>query len=62
MSILDRIMGRFKKTAGEVAGDESVRREGLKEERKGEAKQEAEEAEQEAVRKRREAADLDQRT
>ena len=40
MSILDKISGRFKKAAGDLADDPSLRREGAREERKGEAKDE----------------------
>ena len=40
MSILDKISGRFKKAAGDLADDPSLRREGAREERKGEAKEE----------------------
>src|SRR3954454_19895003 len=38
MSMLDKITGRPKKAAGDVAGDGSLRREGRQEERKGEEK------------------------
>jgi uncharacterized protein YjbJ (UPF0337 family) len=38
MSILDKISGRFKKAAGDLADDPSLRREGGREERKREAK------------------------
>ena len=38
MSLIDKITGRAKKAAGDVADDPSLRREGRKEERKGEAK------------------------
>jgi uncharacterized protein YjbJ (UPF0337 family) len=40
MGLLDKIMGRTKKAAGDLAGDPSLRREGAQEERKGEAKDE----------------------
>ena len=33
MSIIDKITGRAKKAAGDVAGDPSLRREGAKDER-----------------------------
>ena len=40
MSILDKITGRVKQAAGDLADDASLRREGRQEERKGEAKEE----------------------
>ena len=39
MSILDKITGRAKKAAGDLADDPSLRRQGRQEERKGEAKE-----------------------
>ena len=38
MSIIDKITGRTKKAAGDIAGDRSLRAEGRREERKGEEK------------------------
>jgi uncharacterized protein YjbJ (UPF0337 family) len=62
MGIMDKVTGRAKKAAGDVAGDRKLRAQGAREERKGEAKEEAERAEQSASEKRQEAADLDRRT
>jgi uncharacterized protein YjbJ (UPF0337 family) len=62
MSLLDKILGRTKKTVGEVAGDTSLRREGAREERKGEAKDELGGAQEKADRKAEEVADLERRT
>lgn len=62
MSLLDKILGRTKKTVGEVAGDPSLRREGAREERKGEAKDELGSAQEKADRKADEVADLERRT
>jgi uncharacterized protein YjbJ (UPF0337 family) len=62
MSLLDRILGRTKKTIGEVAGDPALRREGARDERKGEAKEELANAHEEADRKAEEVADLERRT
>jgi uncharacterized protein YjbJ (UPF0337 family) len=62
MGILDKVTGRAKKAAGDLAGDRELRAQGAREERKGEAKEEAERAEQSASEKRQEAADLDRRT
>jgi uncharacterized protein YjbJ (UPF0337 family) len=62
VSILDKITGRAKKAAGDVAGDPGLRKQGAREERKGEAKEEATEAQRRAEEKSREADDLDRRT
>jgi uncharacterized protein YjbJ (UPF0337 family) len=62
MSLLDKILGRTKKTVGEVADDPSLRREGAQEERKGEAKEELTGAEERADRKAEEVADLERKT
>ena len=62
MSILDKISGRFKKAAGDVADDPSLRREGRREERKGEAKEELADAQDKAARKAEEVGDLERRT
>jgi uncharacterized protein YjbJ (UPF0337 family) len=51
MSIIDKITGRAKKAAGDVADDPSLRREGRKEERKGEAKDDLARAEERADEK-----------
>jgi uncharacterized protein YjbJ (UPF0337 family) len=62
MSLLDKILGRTKKTVGEVADDPSLRREGAQEERKGEAKDELTSAEERADRKAEEVANLERKT
>ena len=62
MGITDKITGRFKKAAGDIADDPSLRREGRKEERKGEAKDELSSAQEKADRKADEVADLERRT
>ena len=62
MSILDKISGRFKKAAGDVADDSSLRREGRREERKGEAKDELAHAHEQADAKAEEVANLERRT
>jgi len=58
MGLLDKIMGRAKKAAGDVAGDPSLRREGRQEERKGEAKEELVDTQQKAE----EIANLERKT
>ena len=62
MSILDKLTGRFKKAAGDLADDPSLRREGRQEERKGEAKDELAEAHERADAKAREVEDLERKT
>jgi uncharacterized protein YjbJ (UPF0337 family) len=62
MSILDKISGRFKKAAGDLADDASLRRRGRQEERKGEAKEELAHAQERADTKADEVADLERKT
>jgi uncharacterized protein YjbJ (UPF0337 family) len=62
MSILDKISGRFKKAAGDLADEPSLRREGRQEERKGQAKDELARAHEQADAKAEEVADLERRT
>jgi uncharacterized protein YjbJ (UPF0337 family) len=62
MSILDKITGRAKKAAGDIADDSSLRREGRQEERKGEAKDELTDAQDRAAEKANEVADLERKT
>ena len=62
MSITDKITGRIKKAAGDLADDASLRRQGRDEERKGEAKEELERSRERSDRKAEEVADLERRT
>ncbi len=62
MSLIDKIRGRFKKAAGDLADDASLRREGRQEERKGEAKDELAAAHEKADRKAEEVANLERKT
>ena len=62
MGITDKIRGRFKKAAGDLTDDASLRREGRQEERKGEAKDELARAHENADRKAEEVADLERKT
>ena len=62
MSLIDKILGRTKKTVGEVADDPSLRREGRQEERKGEAKDELSRDQERADRKADEVANLERKT
>jgi uncharacterized protein YjbJ (UPF0337 family) len=62
MGIMDKLTGRAKKAAGDLADDPSLRREGRREERKGEAKDELAEAQDRAAAKAEEVGDLERRT
>jgi uncharacterized protein YjbJ (UPF0337 family) len=62
MGILDKITGRTKKAAGDIADNPSLRREGAREERKGEAKDELADAHEKADAKAEEVADLERKT
>ncbi|MGH2945428.1 MAG: hypothetical protein ACRDPC_04060 [Solirubrobacteraceae bacterium] len=62
MGITDKITGRFKKAAGELADDPSLRRKGRQEERKGRAKEELARDQEKADRKAEEVANLERRT
>ena len=62
MGITDKITGRIKKAAGDLADDPSLRRQGRDEERKGEAKDELARTREQSDRKAEEVADLERRT
>ena len=62
MSLMDKLTGRAKKTAGDLTGDSGLKREGSKEERKGEAKDQLARDQERADRKADEVADLERRT
>jgi uncharacterized protein YjbJ (UPF0337 family) len=62
MGILDKITGRSKKAAGDIAGDPSLRREGRREERKGEEKEKLTDAQDRVEEKAKDVADLERRT
>jgi uncharacterized protein YjbJ (UPF0337 family) len=62
VSLIDKITGRAKKAAGDIADDPSLRREGAREERKGEAKEELADAHEKADAKAEEVADLERKT
>ena len=62
MSLIDKLTGRAKKTAGDLTGDASLKREGSKEERKGEAKDQLARDQERADRTAEEVADLERRT
>jgi uncharacterized protein YjbJ (UPF0337 family) len=62
MGLTDKISGRIKKAAGDLADDASLRQEGRREERKGEAKEERDRAREKADLKSEEVADLERKT
>jgi uncharacterized protein YjbJ (UPF0337 family) len=62
MSIIDKITGRTKKAAGDLADDGSLRREGQREEAKGEAKDQLDRAQDKAAEKAQEVSDLERKT
>ena len=62
MGLFDKITGRAKKAAGDLADDPSLRRQGRQEERKGEAKEELTEKQDEAAAKAEEVANLERKT
>ena len=62
MSLIDKITGRAKKAAGDIADDDSLRRQGRQEERKGEAKDELARDQERADAKAEEVANLERKT
>jgi uncharacterized protein YjbJ (UPF0337 family) len=62
VSLTDKITGKLKQAAGDIADDPSLRREGKREQRKGEAKDELARSEERADRKAEEVADLERKT
>jgi uncharacterized protein YjbJ (UPF0337 family) len=57
MGLLDKLLGRSKQAAGDVTGDESMRREGVHQEQEGVAEERAEQAEEQAQEARDTAAE-----
>jgi uncharacterized protein YjbJ (UPF0337 family) len=62
MSITDKITGRVKQAAGDLTGNQGLRTEGVREERKAEAKEEHARLEEQAEQKAAEVAELERRT
>ena len=56
MGLLDRLLGRAKKAAGDLMGDSTLRREGMHQEREGMAEDRAAQHEQMAQENREQAA------
>ena len=57
MGLLDKILGRGKKAAGDVTGDASMQREGAAQEREGAAEDRAAKHEELAAEQRQQAAE-----
>ena len=57
MGLLDKLLGRGKKAAGDVMGDSSMRREGAAQERQGAAEDRAAQHEEMAQEQRQQAAE-----
>ena len=57
MGLLDKILGRGKKAAGDMMGDSSMRREGAAQEREGAAQDRAAQHEELAAEQRQQAAE-----
>lgn len=62
MSIIDKITGRAKKAAGDLADDPSLRRQGRNEEAKGDAKEKQVRAEEKADSAAEDVANLERKT
>ena len=62
MSIKDKITGRVKQAAGDLADDDSLHREGRQEERKGAATEELADPHAKADAKAEEVANLERKT
>jgi uncharacterized protein YjbJ (UPF0337 family) len=62
MNLIDKITGRTKKAAGDLAGDGSLKRQGAKEEKKGQAKDQLDRAQDSVEDKADEVADLERKT
>ena len=60
-NIIDKVLGRTKKAAGDVTGDASLRREGTKDEKKGEAKDKLDNAKETVQDKAEEVANLEKK-
>jgi len=57
MGFLDKLLGRGKKAAGDMTGDESMRSEGMHQEQEGMAEDRASAAEDKAMEAREDAAE-----
>jgi uncharacterized protein YjbJ (UPF0337 family) len=62
VSLTDKITGKLKQAAGDIADDASLHREGKQEQRKGEAKYELARTEERADAKAEEVANLERKT
>jgi uncharacterized protein YjbJ (UPF0337 family) len=62
MGLTDKVSGKIKQAAGDLAGDSDLHRQGRQEERKGEAKDELARDQEKTDRKAEEVANLEKKT
>ena len=62
MGLMDKISGRAKQAAGDLAGDADTKRQGKNEERKADAKDELAQTQEKEERKADEVANLERKT
>jgi uncharacterized protein YjbJ (UPF0337 family) len=62
MSIVDKLTGRAKKAAGDLTDDQSLRKQGRREERKGEAKDQLERDKERVADRAAEVGNLERKT
>lgn len=62
MGIQDKVTGKVKQAAGDLAGDPDLRRQGRTEEAKGEAKEDLDRAEERADEEAQRVADLERKS
>lgn len=62
MGLMDKITGRAKQAAGDLADDKSLKREGKNEERKGKAKDALADAQDRVEEKSSDVSDLERKT
>jgi uncharacterized protein YjbJ (UPF0337 family) len=62
MGLIDKLTGRAKKAAGDLADDPSLRQQGRREERKGEEKEKLARAQEQVEEKAQDVADLERKT
>ena len=62
MGLIDKLTGRAKKAAGDLADDPSLRQQGRREERKGEEKEKLARAQDQVEEKAQHVADLERKT
>ena len=61
-SLIDKITGRAKQAAGDIADDPSLKEQGSREERKGEEKERLDRAQERAAEKAKDVGELERQT